>query len=377
MRAQKLFPTSNRLSSEVIREQHSRLIHQDYVQNLLNALPDVAAVLNSERQIIFWNDALLKFVGLADLEDVLGKRPGEILNCVNQTLNIGGCGEAEPCRYCGAYNAIAQCLRGLGRVTKECRVIAGETGRPEFFDLSVTATSFSFQGSNHVVLTLQDISDTKRRRLLERVFFHDILNVAGGLKGFTDCLKKAADREEISECIETMDKLSSELVDEILSQRTILSAETGDLEVNITSVSAYELMNECVSYLSWLNESSVKNIYVEIESKEVNIVTDKILLKRVLINMLKNALEAGLSAHKVTFRCYVENNNICFSVSNNLYITPEVQSFIFQRSFSTKGNDRGLGTYSIKLLTELYLKGTVSFTSVSDEGTTFFVKLPN
>lgn len=33
---------------------------------------------------------------------------------------------------------------------------------------------------------------------------------------------------------------------------------------------------------------------------------------------------------------------------------------IFQRSFSTKGKGRGLGTYSIKLLTERYLKGTAS-----------------
>jgi signal transduction histidine kinase len=54
----------------------------------------------------------------------------------------------------------------------------------------------------------------------------------------------------------------------------------------------------------------------------------------------------------------------------------EVRLQVFQRSFSTKGADRGLGTYSVKLLTEKYLKGKVSFSSQQGEGTTFFVLLP-
>jgi sensor histidine kinase regulating citrate/malate metabolism len=50
---------------------------------------------------------------------------------------------------------------------------------------------------------------------------------------------------------------------------------------------------------------------------------------------------------------------------------------LFQRSFSTKGEGRGLGTYSIKLLTERILNGKVSFTSSMDDGTTFRVLIPN
>jgi sensor histidine kinase regulating citrate/malate metabolism len=48
---------------------------------------------------------------------------------------------------------------------------------------------------------------------------------------------------------------------------------------------------------------------------------------------------------------------------------------LFQRSFSTKGNGRGIGTYSIKLLTENYLKGKVSFFSNEEEGTVFSIEL--
>ena len=48
---------------------------------------------------------------------------------------------------------------------------------------------------------------------------------------------------------------------------------------------------------------------------------------------------------------------------------------MFQRSFSTKGAGRGLGTYSIKLLGEKYLNGKVGFISEQGRGTIFSVEL--
>jgi CheY-like chemotaxis protein len=55
----------------------------------------------------------------------------------------------------------------------------------------------------------------------------------------------------------------------------------------------------------------------------------------------------------------------------------DVQLQIFQRSFSTKGSGRGLGTYSIKLLAERYSKGRVSFATSPEEGTVFSAACPN
>jgi sensor histidine kinase regulating citrate/malate metabolism len=53
----------------------------------------------------------------------------------------------------------------------------------------------------------------------------------------------------------------------------------------------------------------------------------------------------------------------------------EVKMQLFQRSFSTKGEGRGIGTYSIRLLTENYLNGKVSFISNKTDGTVFSVEL--
>jgi sensor histidine kinase regulating citrate/malate metabolism len=61
---------------------------------------------------------------------------------------------------------------------------------------------------------------------------------------------------------------------------------------------------------------------------------------------------------------------------NRAAMSPEVQRQVFKRSFSTKGKGRGLGTYSMRLLTERHLNGEITFTSDQVSGTTFAVVLP-
>jgi sensor histidine kinase regulating citrate/malate metabolism len=68
-------------------------------------------------------------------------------------------------------------------------------------------------------------------------------------------------------------------------------------------------------------------------------------------------------------------NEIVFWVRNDQVMSTDVRMQLFQRSFSTKGEGRGLGTYSIRLLTENYLGGKVSFVSNEKDGTVFRIEL--
>jgi sensor histidine kinase regulating citrate/malate metabolism len=105
--------------------------------------------------------------------------------------------------------------------------------------------------------------------------------------------------------------------------------------------------------------------------------SDPLILKRVLINTVKNALEASEEGAVIRMGTKIVNRHVIFWINNPGVIPEHAQSQIFQRSFSTKGTNRGIGTYSIKLLTTRYLKGSVSFKSESDEGTTFFINIPH
>ncbi|MBM3132840.1 MAG: ATP-binding protein, partial [Chloroflexi bacterium] len=70
------------------------------------------------------------------------------------------------------------------------------------------------------------------------------------------------------------------------------------------------------------------------------------------------------------------DGGVRFWVHNPTFMPREAQLQVFNRSFSTKGQGRGLGTYSMKLLTERYLKGKIGFDSSETGGTTFWAWYP-
>ena len=92
---------------------------------------------------------------------------------------------------------------------------------------------------------------------------------------------------------------------------------------------------------------------------------------RVLGNMGVNALEATPEGGKI--RAWIEQTDqLSFCVWNEKEIPDRIAVRIFQRNFSTKNEmGRGFGTYSMKLLGEEMLGGSVRFTSSADEGTVF------
>jgi sensor histidine kinase regulating citrate/malate metabolism len=91
--------------------------------------------------------------------------------------------------------------------------------------------------------------------------------------------------------------------------------------------------------------------------------------------MLKNALEATPENEVVEMGVKSTKDGIMFWVQNPGVMPRDVQLQVFQRSFSTKGHNRGLGTYSMKLIAERYLKGKIDFVSKQGTGTNFFILL--
>jgi signal transduction histidine kinase len=127
---------------------------------------------------------------------------------------------------------------------------------------------------------------------------------------------------------------------------------------------------------SHLTPAAEKSIVPMYPAGRTTFRTDPILLGRVLMNLLKNALEASPTGAEVRLAGRLADSRVEFSVWNPGVVPEEARLRIFQRSFSTKGAGRGIGTYSVRLFAEGYLGGEVSFTSSENDGTTFAVSLP-
>ena len=171
-------------------------------------------------------------------------------------------------------------------------------------------------------------------------------------------------------------RLSAQLVEEIQAQRELLEAEKGDLQVHLEQVAPAALLASLRDVYAGHPAAAGCMIRIECPPGVRGVMSDPLLLRRVLGNLLKNALEASAPGQVITLS-YSEADAPAFRAHNQSVMPAEVSAQVFQRSFSTKGgHGRGLGTYSVRLLTERYLRGSVAFTSAAGEGTTFVVRLP-
>jgi hypothetical protein len=369
------FAPAIRSTKEQILREFELVGSQKSFTEIFGALTGIGAVLDENRQIVYANNDFLSLLGIDTLEPILGKRPGEVISCVHATEEPMGCGTSFACEYCGAVNAILESQKSGKKAMKETRITRDVGGKAQSWDMNIISTPIRLSGNPFYILVLQDISDEKRRSALERIFFHDLLNTAGGLNGLLSILKEGADPEEAQELINLSEEASRDILDEILLHRQIRAAEMGDLQLNIDKVNSLGLLSSAVGKIRSHEVGKNKSVVISDKVAAIDFETDKNLFQRVIINLLKNALEATTSENSVSVGVENENDKIRFWVKNDSVIPKDVQMQLFQRSFSTKGTGRGIGTYSIKLLTENYLKGKVSFISNEAEGTVFYIEL--
>jgi signal transduction histidine kinase len=381
------FAPAERAVLDEIRRQYEKLASVPLLADVLDAVPQITLILNEQRQIVFANrsfaELVLRETGQPATAEgcpyatALGQRPGEALGCLRAHDAEGGCGTSPFCRTCGAVQAILNCQAGQEDV-QECRMTRGcDEQHAEVLDLRVWARPLTVGGETFTIFSAQDISNEKRRQALERIFFHDVLNTASSVQGLAELLHQPnLTPEVLEEYVGMMEETSGELVEEIQSQRALAAAERGDLQVSVQAVHPEELLRGVAGRFRGWTAAQGQQIELRLEALLPEFRTDPVLLRRVLVNLTKNALEASGPGAVVTLGVQAHQGRLCFTVHNRAVMPPEVRMQIFSRSFSTKGDGRGLGTYSIKLITETYLKGAVTFVSDAQHGTCFTICFP-
>ena len=352
----------------------ARVFESGLLREALDASTALLLVLNENREIVFCNRAALNLAGVTNLPAVLGLQPGEALRCVYATQAPEGCGTTEFCETCGALPSL---LGGLGGVTnsRECRIVRSVNGLEETCDLIVSVSPIEGR-RGFVMCTLVDFSNEKRRQVIDRMFFHDILNLAGGVKGLATLLRDELDGGTNTEFAALAEQSAAELVAEIHSQRQLSLAEAGQLSIARAEIGTLELIQTAAAEYRGHPGSRERTILVDPGSDNLRMETDPAILSCVLGNMLKNALEATGPGGTVTIGCQAAQSEVEFWVHNAGVIPREAQLEIFPHSFSANGGGRILRTYGMKLLTGRYLRGTVGFESGPFQGTRFIARIP-
>ncbi len=228
------------------------------------------------------------------------------------------------------------------------------------------------------VLTAWLVSEIRlrdaRRRALEHIFFHDVLNMMTAVHGFAEYLHDSSSLDHRDVCA-TIFSASKQVIQEIEDQRVLSAVEHHELPIELTSLNSRLLLDQVLGWYGYQEKVEKINLRLAPESEEIVFISDQTLITRVLGNMVKNALEATQSGETVTAGCRKSGRDVEFWVHNPQHIPPQLHSQIFKPLFSTKGGNRGMGAYSMRLLSR-ELGGDMSFTSSPGEGTTFVARYP-
>lgn len=333
---------------------------------LLNLVSDRVFAFDGGLRVVCTNAAFDSAFAGGDGALVWGRSFGDIVSC--RFVTNGTCGGGDACRLCGWFLAADAARLGSGSV-QECRIL---TGSGDAYDFAVHAAPSELAG--YCFCALRDIHSSKRLRVLERSFFHDVINLAVGVKGLTEMFD-LSDSTQTEEYVRLIHESAEKMVDEILRLRTLRSAEGGDLTTCCGSVSAGELLQAVLVRHREAASSRRLNLVVE-QQDETVFEADRELVQMVLGALVLNAIEASSRGNVVSVGCRREEASLVFFVKNQQVLADDVRLHMFERSFSTKGPGKGVGVYGSKLITERYLGGQLWFETQAPEGTAFFVRLP-
>lgn len=356
---------------ELISLQRSR-VEETQGLRLFEDFPVAVFILNPRRQIVYLNQ---KAQGLLSdpASDPRGLRPGEAFACINSADGSGGCGTGRHCRFCGAARSIASALSGA-LDAQECRLERSIHSKSEQLDILVWTKPLPVDGRVFLLSAMMDISAEERRETFERIFLHDIMNTASSLSSLLRLLD-AAD-PSFDEYLDLAMVAADQLTDEILSHRMLSDAERGVLFLHAETVSPAEVISTLATTYRHIAQSRGLDLVVN-GMPRASIKTDPVLLKRVVANLLKNAVEASRRGDRIDLSCSrLPTGETEIRLRNPAVMSEEVLANLFKRSFSTKGRGRGLGTYAARLFVEDYLGGRISCSSREGEGTVFTIFLP-
>lgn len=369
------FAPSEVVSSAEVLNSYHLLRDNPQIRMFQEAMPDIALIINKQRQLVYANSHLLAFLHLEQNEIPIGERLGKLLNCIHSNENLSGCGTTESCRFCGVVNAILDCQATGIPVTHEARITAGTGDDAISYDLKVKASPLVLDDQQFTIMCINDISDRKRRGILETSYFNGIYNTAVELQQMVRTLRENEISENNLTLLQAAEKINFDLMEDLISQKSLNDAEEGRLELSIGKYCSVDILKELEQYFAYQQVASGKRLFIDPFSHSVKFESDIQILKRALTNLIRNAFEAIKEGMIVKTGVRLNDKVLRYWIYSPFELAPEVKHQIFQRSFSTKGIDRGVGAYSARLLVTRYLKGRIYFNSDSC-GTTFFIEIP-
>ena len=182
--------------------------------------------------------------------------------------------------------------------------------------------------------------------------------------------------------LETMKKSNEDMLGLVNTLLEVYKYEAGRLKLVKTSFFFDDLINECINQVMPIvnskNQTLVKNLS---NLENINIYADRNEIRRVIINLLGNAIKYTQNNGNIEVNVYVEDNDLHFSVKDNgegIYKQdiPKLFKRFSQGTQEKRSISTGLGLYLSKQIIDAH-GGKIWLESDKGKGSEFFFLLLN
>lgn len=214
---------------------------------------------------------------------------------------------------------------------------------------------------------------------------HDLKNPLQTIIGYCQMQTSYFDKlskEKILKQTNNIEITSARMLDLVSNLLDINAIEEGLIKVNKEKTALFPLLEKITDGIE--NQASHKGIKVHLETTEKNIevITDALLLRQIIENLLSNGIKYSPESSEVVLRCAKTNGRIEIAIIDSGPGIPADEQELLFKKFSrlstrpTAGeSSHGLGLSIVKKLSDL-LSIEVSFESEQGKGSTFKLLLP-
>ncbi len=228
----------------------------------------------------------------------------------------------------------------------------------------------------------------KERNAFEKIKFfiniaHDIRTPLTLIKApVQDLIKHSEMSTEVTKNLELISNNTDKLNNLINQLLDFQKADMAKFKLKVAEESIPVLLKIVISNFESLAHKNNKTLLFKCENSELNGWIDKFILERIMYNLISNAIKYSHPGGKINIILEQNGDHMKISVSDQgIGISKDQQKHIFKRYYrseniiNSKTTGSGVGLMLTKRLAVLH-KGDISFSSVENAGTTFYLSIP-
>jgi two-component system, sporulation sensor kinase E len=380
-----------RLDDKVLRSVVGRLAQErSFLQTLFHTIEDGVVVVNTTGKIVFFNEAVTRLLGF-DRE----KSEGQPINQFLPELDW--------------QHLLKMDLEGGAKVQRHELEVSFP--RPRFLSLYVSPLDGAAAGSSGLVLILHDVTEARKQTseaieservkaltLLAASVAHEIGNPLNALSIHLQLMERELHKlREMADAAGSRSSVASgkgssqmEVIDRLSQYLNVAQGEITRLDYIVTQFLQalrpvkpqlrLTQLNEVVRDAVALLRPEITNrgicLVEKLSSRAPTIPIDPGQIKQVLVNLIKNAMQAMTKGGVLTLRTSTATEGVLLSVEDTGGGIPTEQlNRIFEPFYTTKKKGSGLGLMIVQRIVSDH-DGRIELESHVGKGTSFRIWLP-